>query len=53
MSLTHVWVVYAPYIYGDVLTWLFSRLDRVEVMEHPSEEVDVIVIPTNASGQLT
>jgi hypothetical protein len=51
MSLAHVLIVYEPYIYGDVLARLFKNLDVVEVVEHPSEDVDVVVFPTNTSGR--
>jgi hypothetical protein len=50
MDRARVWVECEPFIFGDVMSRLFSTLDKVEVVNYFSEDVDVIVISANASG---
>ena len=50
MNLARVWVVCEPFMFGDVMSRFFSILDKVEVVDVFSEDVDVIVVSANTTS---
>jgi hypothetical protein len=51
MGRVRVWVTYKPYLYHEIIVFVLRSLDGVEVVGSLSEDVDVIVFPTDEAGQ--
>jgi hypothetical protein len=51
-SQTRVWIAYDPYLFREALTTILAQIDSVEIIDTPTDEVDIGIFRLAETGQL-